>query len=102
MSTQLTFGGSSVQLSRDTGTTNSVQGFITDTVTNGGKLSSPLETTHIFYANTAAVQYSIIALARTELLKVLGSYRVIIDRLKKIDGIWVSFVRLIKINGEWK
>jgi hypothetical protein len=98
MSYQLTFGGNSVQLVRDKGTANVVQGFQTNEVTIC-KNNVALTTTFIFQA----FEYVQIPLNLGTIvwIKVSGIWKTTTVFIK-VSGVWKQATTFIKISGIWR
>jgi len=101
MSTQLTFGGSSVQLARDVGTPAAVEGFYTDTITQGPKLSVGLSTVYIFQAYENPVQLMIDEATKKLFINVAGVWLEATPWVN-VAGVWQVATPWVNVAGVWQ
>lgn len=100
MSYGFNIGGGSIQLVRDLGIPNSVQGFRTAEQTIGPKLSVPLFGNYLLFTGDGASQTA----RNIEIwLNVAGVWRILTVWLNVGDGIWKIVTFYLNVGGgNWK
>jgi hypothetical protein len=101
MSNNLTAGGAPSQLVRDTGSPGAVQGFVTDTITQGPRLAAGLTTLFVFQLAEASMQIGIVAAAKQLWIKIAGVWKQATPWIK-IAGVWKQATPWVKAGGVWE
>lgn len=98
----LLVGGAAIQLKRDLGTPNVVQGFVTTGITRGATLASPLPTNYVFNAIEGSVQFILDVISGTVVwIKISGVWKQATPWIK-VSGLWKQATAFIKESGTWK
>lgn len=98
----LLVGGSAIQLKKDLGSPNAIQGFVATGITVGAKLPTSLVTTYLFNPIQKSVQISIASLTQTEVwINALGIWKKA-TLWVNIGGTWKESSPYINIGGIWK
>lgn len=98
MSFQLTFGGGETLLVRDKGSTNAVQGFVSDeTVVSKNITALP---TNFFFQLLEYIQIPL-SVGTIVWIKVSGVWRQATSFIK-VSGTWKQATPFIKVSGTWR
>jgi hypothetical protein len=99
MSFQLTAGGGDMVIRRDLGTPIAVQGFRAESITYGGRLSTPqFGYVRMQVGDGSSQSYSP---ATTLWLNVLGVWKQVTTWLN-VSGVWKIIAWFINVSGVWK
>jgi hypothetical protein len=99
MSFQFTIGGGAMIIQRDLGTPTPVQGFRTDTITYGGRLSIPQFGYVRMQVGDGSSQSR--SPATTLWLNVLGVWKQVTTWIN-VSGVWKTATWFINVAGVWK
>lgn len=102
MSNGFNIGGASIQLKRDVGTANAVQGFRTSEITQGPRLTSSLSTVYKFFAADGVAQLSQVAALVNRFWKnISGVWKVTVSDIN-ISNVYKNATPRINISNLWK
>lgn len=102
MSNGFNIGGAPMQLKRDAGTANAVQGFRTSEITQGPRLTSSLSTVYRFFAADGVAQLSQVAALVNRFWKNIFGIWEVTEANINISDVYKNATPRINISDVWK